>query len=143
MTNTNIYLYFDGNCEEAFVFYKKIFGRDFIYMGKFKDTPESEASHIKESDKLKIMHVALPIGNSILMGSDSGGGWTSDFKQGNNFAVFVSTESKEEADRIFNELSQGGEITYPIKNVFWGDYFGKLTDKFGINWIISFTDKKN
>lgn len=138
MVNTNIYLYYNGNCEEAFMFYKKVFGGDFTYLGKFKDMPEIEGFEVKDNEKNNIMHVALPIGNTILMGRDVGGGWNDEYKFGNNFAVFVNTNNIEEAERVFNELSSDGVIKLPLNLTFWGDYFGKLTDKFGINWIISF-----
>ncbi len=87
------------------------------------------------------MNVALPIGNTILMGSDNGGGWTPKYIHGNNFAVFISVESKNEADRIFYQLSKNEIITVPINYAFWGDYFGKLTNKFGVNWMISCNEK--
>ena len=84
------------------------------------------------------MHVGLPIGNTILMGSDTGGDWAAKLIEGNNFSVSVNTESKEEADRIFNGLKAEGQITMPMENTFWGAYFGMLTDKFGIQWMVNF-----
>lgn len=138
MTTTNTYLNFNGNCEEAFNFYKSVFGGEFTYLGRFGEMPSSEDYTVPETDKNKVMHVSLPIGSSVLMGSDVGGDWAPSFKQGNNFAVSISAHNKEEADRIFNFLSTDGQITMPLMDTFWGDYFGMLTDKFGINWMMSY-----
>jgi PhnB protein len=142
MATTNTYLNFNGNCEDAFGFYKNVFGGDFTYMGRFGEMPPSEEHPIPDSDKNLIMHVSLPIGNSILMGSDCGGEWAPSFKQGNNFSVSVTADSKDEADRIFNGISDGGQVTMPMNQTFWGDYFGMSTDKFGVNWMISFNAQR-
>lgn len=142
MATTNTYLNFDGNCEAAFNFYKTVFGGEFAYIGRFSEMPESEDYKVPEADKNKIMHVGLPIGNSILMGSDVGGDWAPTFKQGNNFSVSISADSKEEADRIFNALAAGGQVTMPMMPTFWGDYFGMLTDQFGINWMMSYNEQQ-
>ena len=138
MTTTNTYLNFNGNCEEAFNFYKSVFGGEFTYIGRFGEMPSSEDYIVPETDKSKVMHVSLPIGSSVLMGSDVGADWAPTFKQGNNFAVSISAHSREEADRIFNFLSTSGQITMPLMDTFWGDYFGMLTDKFGVNWMMSY-----
>ena len=88
------------------------------------------------------MHISLPVSKeTMLMGSDVGGEWTSSFKQGNNFNICISPDTKDDADRIFNELSKGGNVQMPMNNTFWGDYFGMFTDKFGINWMVSFNEK--
>lgn len=84
------------------------------------------------------MQIGLPIGNTILMGNESGGDWAQSFVQGNNFSVSITPESKEEADKLFNGLSAQGQVTMPMENTFWGAYFGMLTDKFGINWMVNF-----
>ncbi len=138
MATVNTYLTFNGNCEEAFNFYKSVFGGDFAYIGRFGEMPEGDGYSVPEADKNKIMHVGLPIGNTILMGSDTGGDWAAKLIEGNNFSVSVNTESKEEADRIFNGLAAEGQITMPMENTFWGAYFGMLTDKFGIQWMVNF-----
>lgn len=143
MATTNTYLTFNGNCEEAFNFYKAVFGGDFNYIGRFGDMPKSEDYNVPESKKNQIMHVGLSIGTSILMGSDTGGDWAPTFIQGNNFSVSVTAESKEEADQIFAKLGQEGSITMPLEHTFWGDYFGMLTDQFGINWMVSFNEEEN
>ncbi len=141
MTTVNTYLSFDGTCEEAFLFYKSVFGGDFSYIGKFGEMPQSDDYTVPESDKNKVMHVSLPIGNTVLMGSDVGGDWSSKFVQGNNFSVSINVESKEEADRLFNGLSQGGTVTMPMEKTFWGAYFGMFTDKFGIHWMVNFDEQ--
>jgi len=89
------------------------------------------------------MHVSLPIGKSVLMGSDTGGEWAPSLKLGNNFSISISTDSKAEADKLFNALAEGGNITMPLTNTFWGDYFGMLTDKFGVNWMMSFNEQQH
>ncbi len=141
MATTNTYLNFNGNCEEAFNFHKSIFGGEFGYKGYFGEMPESEEYKVPETDRYKVMHVSLPIGMSRLMGSDIGGAWASSFKQGNNFSVSITADSKEEADKLFNGLAAGGQITMPLANTFWGDYFGMLTDKYGVNWMVSFNEQ--
>jgi PhnB protein len=138
MATTNTYLNFNGNCEEAFTFYKSVFGGEFNYIGRFGEMPESEEYKVPETDKNKVMHVSLPIGSSILMGSDCGAEWAPSFKQGNNFSVSISAGSKEEADNIFNALSAGGKVTMPLADTFWGDYFGMITDQYGVNWMMSY-----
>jgi len=138
MTTINTYLTFNGNCEEAFNFYKSVFGGEFEHIGKFKDMPENPKFPVSESDKEKVMHISFPIGNTMLMGSDTGGEWSANFKQGNNFSVSINTENKNEADRLFNELSEGGKIMMPMNKTFWNSYFGMFTDKFGIQWMVSF-----
>ncbi len=142
MATTNTYLNFNGNCEAAFNFYKSVFGGEFSYIGRFGEMPESGDYKVPEADKNKIMHVGLPIGTSVLMGSDTGGDWATSFVQGNNFSVSIRAESKQEADKLFNELSDGGQITMPINTTFWGDYFGMFRDKFGIHWMVSFNEQE-
>ncbi len=145
MAIVNIYLNFDGNCEQAFDFYKSVFGGEYPYIGRFKDMPPSEdaSKQVPEEMANRIMHVSLPISKeTMLMGSDTGGEWAANFKQGNNFSISVNAASKDEADRIFNALSAGGQVTMPLANTFWGDYFGMLTDKFGINWMMSYNEQQ-
>ncbi len=141
MTTINVYLTFNGNCEEAFNFYKSVFGGEFPYVGRFKEMPKDGGKEMPAAEGEKIMHISLPIGgDTMLMGSDTGGEWASNYKQGNNFSISVNTDTRESADRIFNALSSGGTVTMPLANTFWGDYFGMLTDKFGINWMLSFNE---
>ncbi len=139
MATVNIYLTFNGNCEEAFNFYQSVFGGEFPYVGRFAEMPPQEGMPpIAAADKNKIMHISLPISKeTILMGSDTGGEWGAGYKAGNNFSVYIDTDTTEEADRIFAALSAGGQVTMPMGKTFWGSYFGMLTDKFGINWMVS------
>lgn len=144
MATVNAYLTFNGNCEEAFLFYKSVFGGDFSYMGRFKDMPQADGNQMDPSMAENIMHVSLPISKeTILMGSDTGGEWAASFKQGNNFSISITASSKEEADRLFRGLSAGGNVTMPMDTTFWGDYFGMWQDKFGINWMMSFNENQN
>ncbi|HRO08893.1 MAG TPA: VOC family protein [Saprospiraceae bacterium] len=140
MATTDTYINFNGNCENAFLFYKSVFGGEFNYLSKFGEMPQGEGYSVPESDLNKVMHVSLPIGKSILMGSDVGGDWAPGFVQGNNFSVSVTADTKEEADHLFDGLSEGRQTVMPMQNTFWGDYFGMLTDKFGINWMVSFNE---
>jgi len=89
----------------------------------------------------KIMHISLPVSmETMIMGSDTGGEWSTGFSAGNNFSISITTDSKENADKYFYGLSEGGQVTMPINKTFWGDYFGMFTDKFGINWMVSFNE---
>jgi len=140
MTTVNVYLTFNGNCEEAFNFYKSVFGGEFPYVGRYKDVPPAVGGKgISSEYGDKIMHISLPVSQeTMIMGSDTGGEWAAAFKPGNNFSISINTDSKDEADRLFKGLSEGGQVTMPLDQTFWGDYFGMWTDKFGINWMISY-----
>ena len=139
MTTINIYLTFDGNCEEAFKFYQLVFGGEFASISKFYEMPPQEGMEPMPQEELnRIMHVTLPISKeTLLMGSDTGGQWSADHKEGNNFSISIGTNTNAEADRLMAELSDGGQVTMPMSKTFWGSYFGMLTDKFGIKWMIS------
>ncbi|MBP6557928.1 MAG: VOC family protein [Flavobacterium sp.] len=140
MAQVNPYLIFNGNCEEAFLFYQSVFGGEFPYMGKFKDMPSSEHFPPTSADEAdRIMHISLPISNTVLMGSDSTS-QSGDAIIGTNISVSINTDSRVEADRIFNGLSAGGNAFMPMANTFWGAYFGMFTDKFGINWMVNFDE---
>lgn len=139
--SVNPYLIFNGKCEEAFLFYKSVFGGEFPYIGKFKDAPSEDGEKLSEEDENRIMHVSLPIGNTILMGSDSHPRY-GDVSFGDNFSISINTESTEEADRIFNGLSAGGKVEMPMNKTFWGAYFGMFKDKFGIGWMVNFDEKQ-
>ncbi|WP_421920192.1 VOC family protein [Marinifilum sp.] len=140
MATLNVYLNFKRNCEEAFAFYKLVLGGEFSYLSRFGEMPQSDnCPPVPEEDKNLIMHVSLPISKeTVLMGSDSSEAFGPFPTQGNNFSLSLDTESKGEADRIFTELSAGGNVIMPMDNTFWGAYFGMLTDKFGIQWMVSF-----
>jgi PhnB protein len=139
MASVNPYLTFPGNCEEAFNFYKSVFGGEFPYFGKFKDMPPMEGcGPLSEADGEKVMHVSLPISKeTVLMGSDSSESWGQATIMGNNFSISINTDSTEEADKLFNGLSAGGKVTMPMDKTFWGAYFGMFTDKFGIQWMVN------
>jgi PhnB protein len=139
MTRLHPYLNFAGNAEEAFDFYRSVFGGEFASMVRFKDLP-IEGVSIPEEDQGKVMHAALPIGrDDILMASDTLQSLGQELVQGNNAYVSVHSESKEEADRIFSALSQGAEIEMPIGDQVWGDYYGALKDKFGVMWMVNYS----
>lgn len=142
MATVNVYLTFNGDCEAAFHFYHAVFGGEVAFFGRFRDMPQEEidrAQFSSEEELDRIMHVTLPISEETrLMGSDTAGQMASDFQQGNNFSVSITAESKAEADRLFNGLSEGGQVIMPMSSTFWGDYFGMLVDKFGISWMVSF-----
>ncbi|MDD4224118.1 MAG: VOC family protein [Candidatus Cloacimonetes bacterium] len=138
MPTVNIYLNFAGNCREAFEFYRLVFGGEFPYVGTFGDMPVHEGMPpLPENMKDQIMHISLPISSeTMLMGSDAGGEWAPTLKVGNNFSIYVGAGDTAEADRIFAALGAGGTVTMPLGKTFWGEYYGMLTDKFGINWMV-------
>ncbi|HKO75821.1 MAG TPA: VOC family protein [Flavobacterium sp.] len=145
MATINPYLIFNGNCEEAFLFYQSVFGGEFPYVGKFSDMPADATGveTISEADKNKIMHISLPIGkDSILMGSDSNEA-SGAVAIGSNVSISINTESKQEADKLFNGLSAGGSPFMPMSQTFWGAYFGMFVDKFGIHWMVNFDETPN
>jgi len=141
MATINSYLTFDGNCEEAFNFYKSVFGGEFPMVGRFGDMPPAEGMPpLPEDAKNRIMHITLPISEeTILMGSDTMPG-VHEHKIGNNISLSINTNSREEAERVFHGLSEGGNVTMPLSDTFWGAYFGMWTDKFGINWMVNYDD---
>ena len=139
MTKVNPYLTFNGNCEEAFSFYKSAFGREFLYIGRYKDVPSPDRHTFQVDNDDKIMHVTLPISKeTIIMGCDSPESSGQGIILGNNICLSINTDSKEEADRLFNELSNSGQIKRSMNQTFWGAYFGAFSDIFGITWTISF-----
>ncbi len=133
--NLNTYLFFDGNCREAFEFYQSVFGGDFSAFMTYGDGPEE--MQIPDDHKNQIMHVSLPVGTTTLMGSDRWVGNSHPFNAGNNFGIAIGLQDKERSDELFARLSEGGEVTMPMETVFWGDYFGSLKDRFGVEWMIS------
>jgi len=137
MTQVVPYLTFNGNCEEAFNFYKSVFGGEFPYLGRFKEMPPQDGKTVSGAEGEKIMHVSLPIGNGFIMGSDSSEAFGHATKIGNNFSLSVNADTKPDADKLFKALSAGGKITMPMEDTFWGSYFGMLTDKFDIQWMVS------
>jgi PhnB protein len=137
MASINPYLNFNGNTEEAFNFYKSVFGGEFLSLMRFKDNPD--CGQMSESDKERIMHIALPIGKSdAIMATDSLESMGQKLTIGNNFYIALAPDSKEEAERLFNGLSAGGKIELPLQDMFWGAYFGAFTDKFGVQWMVNY-----
>jgi PhnB protein len=140
MLKLNPYLNFNGNTEEAFNFYKSVFGGEFLALQRFKDN--AECDKIPEADRDKVMHVALPIGQgNILMATDTLESLGQKLNVGNNFSIAIDAESKEEADKLFRGLSSGGTVQMPMQDMFWGAYFGMLSDKFGVQWMINCTNR--
>lgn len=139
MATINPYLNFSGNTEEAFNFYKSVFGGEFSGgINRFKDTPEGEKIPAGERDK--VMHIALPIGKgNMLMATDALESMGQKVIAGNNFHLSIEAESKGEAEKVFNRLLAGGKVTVPLADAFWGAYFGMVTDKFGIQWMVNYT----
>ncbi len=137
MATINPYLNFNGNTEQAFNFYKSVFGNEFIEFQRFGDTPAGD--NLSETDKQKIMHVSLPIGaNNHLYGTDFLESMGHKLQKGNNCSLSLSVISKPEADELFSKLSIGGVIDMPLADMFWGAYFGMCTDKFGMQWMVNY-----
>jgi PhnB protein len=139
MATVNPYITFLGNCEEAFNHYKSVFGGEFSIINRFSEMPPQEGMELPKEALNKIMHITLPISDeTLLMGSDTGGEWAAKTVVGNNITISITADSKEQADHFFNSLSEGGRVNMPMDKTFWGSYFGMCTDKFDINWMISF-----
>ncbi len=136
MTTINPYIYFNGNCEEAFNFYKSVFRQEFTAIERYKDVPKKDRLIFQESDE-KIMHVTLPLSTeTMLNGSDHSLAYKEMIKY-KTFSLIIHTDSKGEVDRLFNELSENGQIKVPVDLTFWGSYYGQCIDKFGISWKIT------
>ncbi|WP_338645308.1 VOC family protein [Flavobacterium sp. KS-LB2] len=140
MALINPHINFNGNAEEAFHFYKSVFGGEFAMIMRFKDISSPE-NPVSENEANKIMHIALPIGKNILMANDVPESMGRVNENENRSKIAISAESKEEADHLFNGLSAGGNIEMPINNSPWGSYFGMFRDKFGIEWMVDFDPK--
>ena len=131
----NTYLTFESNCRDAFEFYREAFGGEFLVMKTFAAGPDMG---VPAAEMDRIMHVSLPIGESVLMGSDSCAVFGPPPVAGNNFSISIQGQSKEHCDELFARLSQGGTVKMPLQETFWSAYFGQWTDRFGINWMIDF-----
>ncbi|OGD21356.1 MAG: glyoxalase [Candidatus Aminicenantes bacterium RBG_16_63_16] len=141
MTKLNTYLNFAGNTEEAFNFYKSVFGGEFSSVVRFKDMP-MEGQKLSKEDENKIMHIGLPVGQDMLMATDALESMGFKVVQGNNSYIMIQVDSKAEADRIFNALSAGGSIEMAIADQPWGDYYGSFKDKFGVLWMVMYSYPK-
>jgi PhnB protein len=137
MANINPHINFNGNAEEAFNFYKSVFGGEFARIMRFKDLASAEFP-VAENEESKIMHIALPIGKNVLMANDVPEILGRTNENENRSKIVISAESKEEADKLFNGLSAGGQIEMPISDSPWGSYFGMFRDKYGIEWMVDF-----
>jgi len=137
MPRLHPYLNFDGNAEEAFNFYKSVFGGEFEGgIHRMSSAPGFE--NLTEEEKNRVMHVGLKVGKVYLMASDIIPSMGHKLVQGNNNYISISADSREEAERLFEGLSEGGEIEMPLEDQFWGDYYGSFKDKFGVHWMISY-----
>lgn len=137
MALINPHINFNGNAEEAFTFYKSVFGGDFAMIMRFKDM-ESAEFPVSEKEANKVMHIALPIGPNVLMGNDVPEIMGRTNENENRSKISISAESKEEADKLFNGLSAGGQVEVPISDSPWGSYFGMFRDKYGIEWMVDY-----
>ncbi|MEM7172089.1 MAG: VOC family protein [Pseudomonadota bacterium] len=133
----NTYLFFDGNCQEAFEFYRSVFGGEFSEFHLYAEMPDGPP--LSDEEKARVMHVSLPMGTSVLMGSDSCQAFGGPPTSGDNFAISIEGQSKAHCDDLCAKLSAGGTVKMPMGETFWGAYFGNWTDKFGINWMINFS----
>jgi PhnB protein len=140
MALINPHINFNGNAEEAFTFYKSVFGGEFATIMRFKDLASPEFP-VEEKEANKIMHIALPIGKNVLMGNDVPEIMGQTNENENRSKISISAESKEEADKLFNGLSVGGQIEIPLEDSPWGSYFGMFRDKYGIEWMVDFDPK--
>jgi PhnB protein len=135
------YLNFENKTEEAFRFYEKVLGGRLTEIHRFGSMPQHGGLELTPEQKTLVMHVGLELPDGqMIMGSDMIAGMGPRRVEGNNFSISVHPDSRQDADRVFSGLAQGGTITMPIANQFWGDYFGSLTDRFGINWMVNYTD---
>lgn len=137
MATINPYINFNGNAEEAFTFYKSVFGGEFTKIMRFKDLSSAEFP-VAEKEANKIMRIALPIGNNVLIANDVPESMGRVNENENRSKIAITTESKEEADRIFNGLSAGGTVEMPMAESPWGTYFAMFRDKYGIEWTVEF-----
>jgi len=142
MALINPHINFNGNAEEAFNFYKSVFGGEFTTIVRLKDLSSPEFP-VAENDADKIMHIALPIGNNTLMANDVPESMGRVNENENRSKISVSAESREEADKLFNGLSAGGNVEVPIGDSPWGSYFAMFRDKFGIEWMVDYARKHN
>lgn len=131
----NVYLFFDGNCREAFEFYRSAFGGEFARIQTFAEAPPG--MNVPEAEKDRIMHVALHIGANALIGSDRSPAAGPPPVAGDNFAIALDADSRERCDRLFARLSEGGTVIEPMREMFWGGYFGHWKDRFGIAWMVT------
>jgi PhnB protein len=142
MLTLNPYLIFNNNCEDAFNFYKDVFGGEILFMGRFKDMPSESKQSFPNSPDEKIMHATLQINaDTILMGADHADAYDEPSKD--KFYLYISLENQEECYRIFDQLSVAGKVTMPLTKTFWSTHYGMVLDQFGIHWKITFDPNKD
>ena len=140
MALINPHINFNGNAEEAFHFYKSVFGGEFATVMRFKDMASADFP-VSEKEANKIMHIALPIGKNVLMANDVPESMGRTNEAENRSKIAISAETREEADKLFNGLSAGGQVEMPMADSPWGSYFGMFRDKYGIEWMVDFDPK--
>ena len=139
MVNINPYLNFPGNTEEAFEFYQSVFGGEYLALMRFSDSPDGAS--VPAADKGKLMHISLPVGDTVLMGTDALESMGHKLVTGTNFSLSLNPTQLEEGEKYFNALSAGGKVQVPFQKSSWGAHFGMLTDKFGIQWMVNVDDR--
>jgi len=142
MPQINPHINFNGNAEEAFTFYRSVFGGEFATILRFREM-SGPGFQVSEKEAVKIMHIALPIGKNVLMANDVPESMGRTNENENRSKISVSAESREEADRLFNGLSAGGQIEMSMGESPWGSYFGMFRDKYGIEWMVDFDPEYN
>lgn len=145
MAKVSVYLNFNRTTEAAFLFYKEVFQTEFVgEIARMGDVPPQDGMpELAEADKNLVMHVALPIlGGFVLMGTDASSSMGFTVRPGNNVYISLHPDSRDEADRLFAALSEGGVAEMPMQDMFWGDYYGSFVDKFGVQWMINYSSKE-
>lgn len=140
MKRLDPYLNFNGNTEEVFDFYKRVFRGEFTKLMRFGDMPGGEK--MSPADQAKILHVALPVGDNILMGTDALDSMNQKISVGDNMSISITLDDESEATRIFDALSEHGDVIMPLSKEFWSELFGICRDPFGVQWMINFTPKQ-
>lgn len=142
MISANPYLNFQGNTEQAFQFYRTVFGGEFVSLIRFRDFPGNTMG-VAEAELDKIAHIALPLGpHNLIMATDAVSSWGRPFHRGNHSYISLEVESATEGERIFNGLSQGGTVEMPLQATEWAERYGVCIDRFGVQWMVNFTGGK-
>ncbi len=143
MISANLYLNFQGNAEEAFTFYRQVFGGDFASLMRFRDFPDNSMG-VAETELDKIAHIALPLGpHLLLMATDVVSSWGRPFERGNHCYITLETESVAQSERIFQALSSAGSVEMPLQETEWAEYYGICIDRFGVQWMVNYTGNKS
>lgn len=143
MISANLYLNFQGNAEEAFTFYRQVFGGDFASLMRFRDFPDNSMG-VAETELDKIAHIALPLGpHLLLMATDVVSSWGRPFERGNHCYITLETESVAQSEQIFQALSSAGSVEMPLQETEWAEYYGTCIDRFGVQWMVNYTGNKS